>query len=232
MSNGNGETFPLTYIEPAPNSSEAGYLHEGVGNPFSFDAAGLGFDQGTWSGGAPVDDDELDTLLQTLVAGVTGMAGEAVRPRWQPEPPNLPNFYMTWCAVGVIARRADTFVAMIHYPEGYDLLLRNEALEVLATFYGPKCHGMATRLRDGLMVDQNRELLWRNHMEMVEVGDIRSTAELIKQRWLPRADVDIHLNRQVRRTYPILNIESAHGSVTNQRGFTTSFDTTRRLPGR
>ena len=39
---------------------------------------------------APLEDQALADFFQQYVAGITGIAGNLVRPRWQAEPPNIP----------------------------------------------------------------------------------------------------------------------------------------------
>ena len=84
--------------------------------------------------------DALLDFVQAWVVGVTGMAGNLVRPRWQPEPTNIPAFSITWAAVGLIRRAADTFAAEIRrqdQPLGESETRRHEELEFLISFFGP-----------------------------------------------------------------------------------------------
>jgi hypothetical protein len=54
---------------------------------------------------SPLDGDDLEDYIQQFVAGVAGMDGTLVRPRWQPEPSNIPDFDVTWCATGITHKR-------------------------------------------------------------------------------------------------------------------------------
>lgn len=72
-------------------------------------------------GPAPVEDDKLTDILQELVAGITGLAGTLVRPRWQPRPDPLPAYNVNWVGMGISDRQSDAFPSVQHeyYQAGY-----------------------------------------------------------------------------------------------------------------
>lgn len=164
----------------------------------------------------PEEDLALDVILQGMVAGITGLDGAMVRPRWQPVQPRVPEADVTWCAVGVTLIRPDDNAAITHDPtgDGADNLVRHEDIELLATFYGPQAAMRAAMLRDGLQIAQNREALTASGIGFVTAGDVRAVPELVNQQWIRRQDLPITLRRIVRRTYPVLNILSAPVSIT------------------
>ena len=175
---------------------------------------------------APLNDAALEDFLHDVLAGVTGLANDLVRPRWQEEPPNLPPRNVTWAAFGVRSVSADTFPAVTHDPtaaagQGADILSRHQELTLLASFYGPASQTNAERLRDGLLIAQNREALFLAGMALVEVGEIVSAPELVKQKWLRRWDLPVIIRREVRREYPILNLLSASGDIISTAGTIT-----------
>lgn len=159
----------------------------------------------------PLEDDALDDFFQTLVVGVTGLEGKWVRPRFQTEPPNLPPATQNWVSVGVMNRTRDTYAAVQHDPvgEGWDSVSRGEDLELLCSFYGPNCQGIGAMFDDGLMVAQNREVLFHSGMELTSTGDLQKRPELVKERWYSRADLSVFLRRQVVRYYPVRSLVSA-----------------------
>ena len=163
----------------------------------------------------PLEDDALDDFFQALVVGVTGLEGQYVRPRYQTEPPNLPPVTRSWAAVGVVNRIRDTYAAIQHDPagEGWDSVSRGEDLELLCSFYGPNCQGLGAMLDDGLMVAQNREVLFHSGMELTATGDLRKVPELVKERWYLRADLSVFLRRQVVRYYPVRSLISALATI-------------------
>lgn len=165
----------------------------------------------------PVADLDLDLVLQDLVVGVTGLAGEFVRPRWQPTQPRTPEVSVDWCAVGAIqtdTERGTAFVGHDGAGDGRDNLVRHEQIEALASFYGPGAARNAAVLRDGLQIPHNRAALDADGMGFVEAGPLRTVPELVNQQWLRRVDLPITLRRAVRREYPVLNILSAPVSIT------------------
>jgi hypothetical protein len=168
----------------------------------------------------PLEDDALDDFLGDVVAAIVGLDRDTrVRPRWQLDPPNPPARNVDWAAVGVPNRpRRDTFPVIQHdgaaaAGAGADILIRNEDIELLVTFYGPHCQANATLLADGIFVAQNREALATAGIKLVSAGEPTKAPELLKGLWYPRCDLAIVLRREVRREYPVLNLLSAAGEI-------------------
>ncbi|MBB3006038.1 phage neck terminator protein [Cupriavidus alkaliphilus] len=163
----------------------------------------------------PPEDDALDDLLQGLVAGVTGLPGNLVRPRWQPTVPKQPEPSVNWCALGVTEQENDAGPAIQHGPtgDGHDEYQRHQDIRLLCTFYGPAAKGYAQRLADGLAIPQNREQLRPNDMAFVSASEIRATPDFVNQQWVRRYDLTLLLRRKITRTYPVLNLLSAQVST-------------------
>jgi hypothetical protein len=163
----------------------------------------------------PDEDIDLDLVLQPMVAGITGLDGSMVRPRWQPTLPRTPEASVNWCAIGVTLITPDDNAVVTHNGagDGLDNLVRHEDIEALATFYGPQAGLHAAMLRDGLQIPQNWEGLTPLGLAFVKAGDMRTVPELVNQQWVRRVDLPIYLRRIVRRTYPVLNILSAPVSL-------------------
>jgi hypothetical protein len=178
------------------------------------------------------DGDSLDDALQVLVAGVTGLDGTLVRPRWQPEPPLSPDKRVTWCAVGVQSQTPDANPYEMHDPagDGDTTMQRHETLDVLVSFYGPQSQVTAGVLRDGLFIGQNRETARAQGLALVEVGPLRRVPDLINQIWRNRVDLGITFRRQVNRTYPIRNLLSAAGTIQSDAPLTVAVDTSLEQP--
>ncbi|QYY30241.1 hypothetical protein K2O51_22990 [Cupriavidus pinatubonensis] len=159
----------------------------------------------------PPDDDALDDLLQALVAGISGLPGSMVRPRWQPTVPKQPEPSVNWCALGVDVQQNDASPAIQHDPngDGSDTYIRHQAIELLCSFYGPAGKGYAQRLADGLAIPQNNEQLALNDMKFVSVSEIRAAPDFVNQQWVRRYDLTVQLRRKITRTYPVLNLLSA-----------------------
>jgi hypothetical protein len=164
----------------------------------------------------PVDDDALDTALQLLIVGVTGLPATLVRPRWQPVPQKRPEPGTNWCAIGVTNDTPDDGPSITYDPVNDNAIYtRHENIFALASLYGPLAKTNAAILRDGLSVNQNLEPLLVIAMSLIETGPIVALNELVNQTWIKRRDMTLHLRRKVTRTYPILSFASSSGSTTS-----------------
>lgn len=166
----------------------------------------------------PLEGNALVDFLQAWVAGITGIAGQYIRPRWQPEPPNIPSESTDWIAFGITKRTPDTFAAELHFGagDGYNELRRHEVLEMLVSFYGPNADLNASLFRDGIQIDQNREALSAQNMGLVETGEPIAAPELFKEKWLYRVDLPLSIRRQIVRDYTVQNILTANGTLDNE----------------
>jgi hypothetical protein len=160
----------------------------------------------------------LDVLLQRTVAGITGIAGNLIRPRWQPTPPTQPEASVNWAAVGITAA-----TPMAWGYEDADPTSTNRRrtsvhfeMEALVSFYGPASAAMATRLTVGLMVPQNLEALFAVGLSLVGVGEPTNVPEQISQQWIRRTDLPIQLRRNVRMSYAVLSLLRAQGLVLSE----------------
>lgn len=184
----------------------------------------------------PPEDAALDAIFQQLVAGISGLPGAMVRPRWQPTVPKQPEANINWCAIGVSDQTMDAGPAIIHQgsfdqgvltsdgstvvtadatpvdvvnPNGQDVMYRHEDIDVLCSFYGPNAKGFAHQFADGLSIPQNIEQIKALSMAFVSVSSIRATPDFFNEQWIRRYDLTAHFRRMVTRTYAVLNILSA-----------------------
>lgn len=156
---------------------------------------------------APLEDDALEDFLHDVFAGLTGIDGKLIRPRWQPDDPNLPDFGTNWMAFGIMRQVADTYGYELHDPlSDTSDLQRHERVEVLISSYGPNSSRNLAQLRDGLQIHQNLEVLTANGIGVQETGEIITAPALIKDRWTHRYDMNFIFRRQVRREYSILSL--------------------------
>jgi hypothetical protein len=162
-------------------------------------------------------------FLQPIIVGITGLAANMVRPRWQPEPPNLPDYATDWCAIGTVKRTSDTFAFEYHKSAvgdtpGFDNIFRVQELDLLASFYGPNSDGFSDILIQGLSLSQNREAMYKAGYSFISCDRPIMTAELINEKWTRRVDVSFQVRRGQTFTYPVLDLESAQVTIVSDNG--------------
>lgn len=165
---------------------------------------------------SPEMDRELELILQRAFVGITGMQGQYVRPRWQPEPPNLPDFSLSWAAFGVTDTDSDLLAFVRQVDETTQELQRDQQFTALASFYGAACQGLSERFRDGIQVQQNREELRSFGIKLVSVGRSVRVPSLVKGIWQDRRDVPVVLRRRYSRLYRVASINSAGAGLDNE----------------
>jgi len=174
----------------------------------------------------------LNRFLNEVMVGLTGLPGKMVRPRWQPEPANVPGLNENWLAFGVMRKIPDTYAVELHYCDnelippgrGYDELQRHETFEILLSFYGPDADSNVEIFRDGLQIAQNREVFQNNAMGLVETGEALTIPALVKERWYYRVDITMIMRRQIRRIYPVFNLLSFDGDLRANGGGNDTID--------
>lgn len=156
----------------------------------------------------------LARFFQQLIVGITGLDGTLVRPRWQAEPGNVPDFGVAWCAAGIDTRVTQGFAwEKLSADATYYTLDRQEELTLRCSFYDngvdQTADQFAYMLRDGLQLSQNREILTAAGLGFIATGAMRPLPTLLKQRWLYRVDLPVRFRRQMTWQYPILSIVAA-----------------------
>lgn len=174
---------------------------------------------------APLEGLALLNFFQAWLVGLSGIVGTLVRPALVPEPANIPPAATAWAAFRFRARSSDAFpyVEHVHTVDGgEDRLQRHEELDLLVSFYDTGVTGqadaLASRTRDGTAIPQNLEPLTTAGMGLISVGSLQPVPSLLKERWLYRVDLPIGVRREVRRSYPVLNLLSAEGNIYTDTG--------------
>jgi len=98
-----------------------------------------------------------------------------------------------------------------------DVVARHEELDVLVSCYGPAAARYAARIRDGLAVRQNRDLMLQRHMNLISVGDITRVPDLFNEQWYRRVDFTVKIRRLVVHSYPVLTLEAMDGELLTDR---------------
>lgn len=168
----------------------------------------------------PIEDELLEDALHDALEGMTGIPGNLVRPRWQPEPPTQPDFNTNWVAFGVVRTSSDVFAYVEQASDTEARVYRDELLEVLHSFYGPNCTSNAKRMRDGFSVGQNHDQLRVNNIALVSVGDVTHLPALLKEKWVQRVDLTVTYRRRSVRSYPVLTILSARVEIRSEQSTT------------
>ena len=160
-------------------------------------------------------------FLHDVIAGITSIAGELVRPGWQEDPPPTPDIDVDWVSFRVTDQVADANPYQQQDDENGSTLIRHERFSLLCIFYGPEAQANAGHLRDGLYITQNTEQLFLAGMGLVGPEPILTLSEEINGRYFNRADITIDFNREIKRGYPILSFVGASGLITADRGNST-----------
>lgn len=164
---------------------------------------------------APLSDDALNDFMQAIIVGITALPGAMVRARWQAEPPNIPGHNEDWAAVGITSSRPDTYGYEGDYSASHIPTASHETFDLACSFYGPNAQRSATLLREGLRIGQNREALLLAGMGLVSSTDPQRTPQLLKEKWWNRFDLTVTIKREIRLSYPVLNILSAAGTISS-----------------
>lgn len=172
---------------------------------------------------APLEGADLLDFIQAWIVGVTGFVTPSlVRPQLQATPPNIPTDGTAWISFTVRDRQADDYPFIKHdgaasAGAGVSKLQQNEFLDLLVRFYDLGATGLADKyaalMRDGCAISQNWEYLNAQGFVFVSRGNLLQVPTLLKQRWQYRVDLPIMLCRQIDRTYQVLNVGSAHGTI-------------------
>ncbi len=180
------------------------------------DSTSSGFLRST--GNPPLNDDQLQDLLQTWFVGLVGIDPSLVRPRWQANPPDRPPAEINWLAFGIADRPGDwdghvSHVAATTTSPAGDLLYANEELVIECSAYGPGSDAIRSAIWTGTKISQNLDLLRANGMGFIEVGQPRSFGERIKQIIIRRVDFRVRLRRAVGLLYSVQDLDSASASL-------------------
>lgn len=159
-------------------------------------------------GPLPSEDINLDLIFQEMARGITGLPGNLVRPRWQPNMPTQPKHDVDWMAISVITETPDQYGYLRTVGNNPDARIKLElhwSLEVLASFYGPAASGYAQRFQDGLHIPQNLDTLRAVQdlgIAFQETQQQILVPELISNQWFRR--VDVHSVFRIGRSTPYI----------------------------
>ena len=155
----------------------------------------------------------LEDFIQTVISGVSGVAGNLVRPKWQIAPPKNPDIYTNWVAFAIVQVTPDANAYANTLTDASTLLARMERLEIQVSFFGPQALEIYSVFRDGFQIQQNLENLRAANMGFNGVSQAIRGPDLINQRYVDRWETSLTLMRFVQRVYPVLSFASAAGVI-------------------
>ena len=151
-------------------------------------------------------------FFHDVFVGILGFDNTLVRPFYQQNPPTRPSINVDWMAFGFGNRIVTEYPSQVQ-SDTEATQNASENIEILCTFYGPNCIANAGILRDSLYITQNQESLTLNNMALTDVANSRFFAELVNDQYFPRCDMVINITRLIVRTYAILTLQSAGGTI-------------------
>ena len=155
----------------------------------------------------------LTQFIQTILTGVSALDGTLVRPSWQPNPPNQPDGNTDWMAFGIATSTPDFNAFIGTALNGVTSMQRHEVLEISCSVYGPNAIEIASLIRDGFQIPQNLDALKLANMGYREISPARHVPDLVNERFIDRMMFSVFIKREIQRTYPIVSILSAKGTI-------------------
>lgn len=179
---------------------------------------------------APPYDNDLEDIFQAVLSAITGVQGNLVRPRWQPESGNTPDVDIDWIAFGmtVTERQWNAYQIWDADLNAYTVS-GTETIQVHCSFYGPHNQELRRRWEDGLQIDQNLEALRAQKVKFVGMLDAVNVPALFKNQWRDRVDMKAVFQRWATRIYPITTLLSAGVDLDNEH-YVTHIDVTPPSP--
>lgn len=165
---------------------------------------------------APIYDNPLDDFFHAFLAALTTIPGQLVRPRWQPEPPNMPDFDVDWLAWGIVDIEEDAFAWQGQTDDAELAVERDEIMTMLMSFYGPRAGQLAKQFSASVQLSQNRAYLQPQKLTVVEVLNQVRIPALTKEKWVPRVDQRVRFRRRASWTYQIRTLESMQLGLNNE----------------
>jgi hypothetical protein len=161
-------------------------------------------------------DRDTDDLLQAAIVGITGLSPEMVRPRWQENTPRPPDEEkLCWASFGVarIALMGAPEMRHVGENEGHDILVSQEELLILVSFYGQESTALACLFRDAIHVENNRAPLRAAGLNFVKAEPLTTAAFVYLEKWRHQAVLPCVFRRETRRIVPVLNLRRSVGRL-------------------
>jgi hypothetical protein len=154
-----------------------------------------------------------EQFIQTVIVGISGIQGQLVRKKWQPNPPKQPDANTNWIAFGIASESVDNNAFVGMDGAGVTTLQRQEYFELQCSVYGPAAYDTATILRDGFQIQQNLAALKASKMGFIGDVNLTHSPDLVNEVWIDRYEMTIKMVRLIQRTYSILPLIGAKGKI-------------------
>jgi len=158
-------------------------------------------------------DSNLTEFFHDMLQGMTGIDSNLIRPLWQANPPNAPENGVDWLAYGITNKTQDENAYIETLVDASSNLYRNEEIEVSIQIYGSSHLLTASVIKDCLEIGQNREALYLNNMAYLGTSETFNVPEIINGQYFNRCDLTLNFRRKVKRTFAILSLVDAQGSI-------------------
>jgi len=170
---------------------------------------------GYLTAGPVLNDDGLLDFMQAVIIGLTGLAGDMVRPAFQPNPPKRPGITVDWCAFFISNQMPEAGNAYVVVDDNGlgSKSQRHETFDMRCSFYGPNSASNAGNVRDNLQIGQNRDQLFLAGIGFVGANPTPTFGELVEEQWYKRSDITLSFRREINRNYSVLSFLSAYGQI-------------------
>lgn len=172
----------------------------------------------------PVADRPLEDIMQAAIRGITGLAGQWVRPQTPEIISNRPEVTQDWISFRITPREFDFDPHINHQPAaletGASEVSRDEVMETALSFYGPAAHQYLNRWVNGLNIDQNRWSLMDAGIKLQSHGQPVTLPALVKEHWQRRIDLTSIFVRRSKVIYPIRTVTGGELGINNERYIT------------
>lgn len=149
----------------------------------------------------------VDHFFHDLIMSLTGINKTLVRPRWQPNEPTMPSSGTDWIGFGVSDLDAPESAYVEENSTGLSAnMKRHEYYAVLCSFYGTNAQTTMRKMRDGLQIGQNREVLFLNNFGYIGCEKAIHAPELINDVWFDRYDMTFQFAHEVSKSYNVQSI--------------------------
>lgn len=158
--------------------------------------------------GSVAYDQNLEDIFQAFIVGITSLQGQFVRPRWQEDPPPMPEKGQNWCAFGVKSTQPDDGPYFNQNDNESMDSIRHESIDLVLSFYGNSGQSFANIFKDGLGIPQNIAQLREHKIKFIGCGEIITAPDFLNNQYVHRYDLTATFGRKTTRTFAVKSFAS------------------------